>query len=154
MNTELSIGSTRITDLEMGTTIINLEVQGFDGRLLASEAGASKCMSEDNYSHELGDALALARALQKVGKALEKEAFKEVHKRDLDRTRALEATRELKQRSTEARYRWLCEFAELINLKLASESVLDENDIVPEPVKKGKKKARSKAFQIRKDLPA
>lgn len=113
--------------------------------------GSSKCMEEDEFDYELGEQLAISRALTKLGKLMHKEAFREVHKRDEVRKNAKLAAAAAKGRQQLAKYRWECEFAELINLQL-------ENDVVPEPVKKGKdkksKKPRGKAFQIRQDLPA
>lgn len=117
--------------------------------------GSAKCMEEDTFDYDTGAQLAVGRSLQKLGKLLEKDAFRVVHERDRARIRRLEATENLKKRSDEARYKWECEFAELINLELQKE----EHDVVPEPypvkpAKKDKKKPRGKAFQIRENLPA
>ena len=125
--------------------------------------GSAKCMNEDEFDTDLGTDLALGRSLQKLGKLLEKDAFREVHRRDELRKNAKLSAAVAKGRQSLAKYQWECEFAELINLKLAEESTLVENDVVPEPVVTGKRKMvdgrkkqkpRKKAHQIRDDLPA
>jgi hypothetical protein len=121
--------------------------------------GSAKCMEEDTFEYDIGAQLAIGRSLQKLGKRLEKDAFREVHRRDDVRKNAILSAAVAKGRQQLAKYRWECEFAELINLELEKE----EHDIVPEPYwgeksssskKDKKKKPRGKAFQIRENLPA
>ena len=132
---------------------------GDRAELLVSHKGASKCMDEDEYDEDIGDALAVSRALASLAKQIEQVAFKKVYKKDRARRKSEQARELAKERQREAIYKWKCEFAELINLKLE----LEANDIVPEPVKTGKRKlvdgrkkqkGRNKAHQIRQDLPA
>jgi len=154
MNDTLTVKQTATEDAETGTIMVHLACYGYDEGLIVETAGSAKCMAEDDYDRQLGDALALGRAMQKCGKALEKAAFDEVHYRDQLKTKELEDKRLAKTKAAMARYQWECEFAELINAKLAEESTLVENDVLPEPVLKAKKKARKKAHQIREHLPA
>ncbi len=121
---------------------------------LAEAVGSAKCMGEDTFDYDIGAQLATGRSLRKLGKILETDAFREVHIRDEVRKNSKLSAAVAKGRQQLAKYQWECDFAELINAKLEEESTLIENDVLPEPVLKAKKKARKKAHQIRENLPA
>jgi len=152
MNNECYVEITTTEDPDLGVTVSYVGIHLDD--LFVEAAGSAKCMEEDSFDGILGEKLALGRALQKVGKLLEKDSFAEVHRRDRIRVQQLDATENLRKRSAEARYKWECEFAQLIELELQKQASLRENDVVPEPLLKAKKKARKKAHQIRENLPA
>ncbi len=162
------------SDEKTGVTIATLEVKGVLGVPDQREelvdfmtSGSSRCMGEDTLDFVVGDKLALGRALVAAGEQLEREAYAVVHERDRERERRLRATQELVERKRAHSYKFQCEFAELINLKLAEEASAVVDDTVPDTrfqttgsvlrdaVNSGKKKkARKKAHQIREDLPA
>jgi len=167
------ISATMITDEKAGVTICTLEIDGVAGVednleiISLVETGSARCMGEDDLDFVVGDKLALGRALQAAGEELEREAYAVVHERDRERERRLRATQELVERKRAHSYKFQCEFAELINLKLAEKSAAVADDTVPDTrfqttgsvlrdaVNSGKKKkARKKAHQIREDLPA
>lgn len=129
--------------------------------------GVAKKVEPDTFDPNIGTGLSTGRALQAAGEELEREAYAVVHERDRERERRLRATQELVERKRAHSYKFQCEFAELINLKLAEKSAAVADDTVPDTrfqttgsvlrdaVNSGKKKkARKKAHQIREDLPA
>lgn len=149
MENEMQFNITSFYDDETGIVTVYSEIPGH-----VEAIGSAKCMEGDDFDSSIGTALAVGRSLQKLGKLLEKNAFNEVHRRDEEKKRARLRLSLARARREIAKFKWECDFAELINLKLAEDSFLVENDIIPEPVRRGKKKARKKAHQIRENLPA
>lgn len=108
------IGSNVIIDEKAQVVVVELD---YAGVLFAT--GTAKCMPEDNFDVGIGIDLSFGRALQDLGKELERASFGVVHEQDRIRESRDAASKEATRRKQEASYQFKCEFAALINAVLA-----------------------------------
>ena len=97
-------------------TIAQVSFRGGDGDLFKA-IGAAKVCKPDKYDESIGDALALGRALKKLGQELIRDAYDEVHEIDKEREARLAAQAEQNAKREAARYNFECEYAALIKAK-------------------------------------